>query len=293
MDQVETGSFAPREGISHELRTIQVVSWNIARGCRFDEIVSVLIDANADLILLQEVDKHVRRSADRNIAELLAQRLRLNYTFGIEFQELGQGSRTAPAYHGQATLSRWPLADSRVLRFHEQSTFWEPRWWIPAHPRLQRRLGGRIALVSHATIGETRCAVYNLHLESRGGDGLRRLQLAEVFHDALRYGPELPLIVAGDFNFDVTEAYSSRLLQERNFQNPLSDLHIETAHAHWSGRRSVIDWIFTRGPIVAVSPKIDQSVSASDHYPLSLTIELPATPKCGMPTFGPLSACGH
>jgi len=34
----------------------------------------------------------------------------MNYVFGREFQELTQGSRAAPAYHGQATLSRWPLS---------------------------------------------------------------------------------------------------------------------------------------------------------------------------------------
>ena len=95
------------------------MSWNIARGRRLDEIAEFLAGANADLILLQEVDKHARRTAYRNIAEFLAQKLRLFYAFGIEFHELAQGSRDAPAHHGQATLSRWPLCDSRVLRFSE------------------------------------------------------------------------------------------------------------------------------------------------------------------------------
>jgi len=278
LDQIETGSFSPQEGISPFPGKIRVVSWNIARGCRLNEIAEFLVGENADLILLQEVDKHARRSAYRNIAEVLAQRLRLNYAFGIEFQELGQGSREAPAYHGQATLSRWPLCESRVLRCSRQSTYWEPRWWIPAHSRFQRRVGGRMALLSHALIGERRIATYNMHLESRDVDELRRSQLTEVLNDAQPYPIDVPVILAGDFNFDVTEPRSSRLLQERDFQSPFSRLRIQTAHAHWSGRRSVIDWILTRGPIVATSLKIDHSVSASDHYPLSLTIELPVTP---------------
>ncbi len=80
------------------------MSWNIARGCHLDEIVNFLVDVNADLVLLQEVDKHACRTAYRNIAEHLAQKLRLNYAFGVEFQELAQGSGDAPAFHGQATL---------------------------------------------------------------------------------------------------------------------------------------------------------------------------------------------
>lgn len=277
LDQVETGSFAPQESVSHAPRRIRVVSWNIARGCRLDEVAEFLAAVNADLILLQEVDKHARRSGDRNIAECLAQRLRLNYAFGIEFQELGQGSRTAPAYHGQATLSRWPLCDSRILRFCRQSSYWHPRWWIPSLPLFQRRLGGRMALVSHALIGQRRIATYNLHLESRDRDELRRFQLIEVLDDTRRYSLDVPVIVAGDLNFDVREPSSARLLEEGNFHNPFSALGTHTAHAHWFGRRSVIDWIVTRGPMVAAPPQIDHSVSASDHYPLLLTIEFPAT----------------
>ena len=273
LDQVETGSFAPQECISPAPGRIRVVSWNIARGCRLDEISEFLVGANADLILLQEVDKYARRTEYRNIAESLAKRLRLNYAFGIEFHELAQSSRDAPAHHGQATLSRWPLADSRVLRFSRQSTYWHPRWWIPSLPPFQRRLGGRMALLSHATIGETTLAVYNLHLESRGGDDLRHSQLAEVLNEALRYGVDGPVIVAGDFNFDVTKP-GNACVNEAGFQNPFADLGLRTAQAHSFGRSNTIDWIVTRGPIAPVSPKVDHSVSASDHYPLFLTLEL-------------------
>jgi endonuclease/exonuclease/phosphatase family metal-dependent hydrolase len=274
LDQVETGSFAPQVGISHAPRRIRVVSWNIARGCRLDEIAEFLVAANADLILLQEVDKRARRTEYRNIAELLAKRLRLNYAFGIEFHELAQGSREAHAHHGQATLSRWPLCDSRVLRFSRQSTYWHPRWWIPSLPPFQRRLGGRMALLSHALIGERRFPIYNLHLESRERDELRRSQLAEVLNDALRYGTEMPVIVAGDLNFDVTERANAYVTYERGFYNPFADLGLRTTQAHSFGRSNTIDWILTRGPIAPISPKIDRSVSASDHYPLSLTLEL-------------------
>ena len=42
-----------------------------------------------------------------------------------------------------------------------------------------------MALLSHATIGQTMLAVYNLHLESRGGDDLRCSQRADVLNETL------------------------------------------------------------------------------------------------------------
>jgi endonuclease/exonuclease/phosphatase family metal-dependent hydrolase len=155
---------------------------------------------------------------------------------------------------------------------------WEPRWWIPVLPRFQRRLGGRIALLSHAVIGERGFSIYNLHLESRERDELRRSQLAEVLNDARRYDTEVPVIVAGDLNFDVTERANAYVTYERGFHNPFADLGLRTAQAHSFGRSNTIDWILTRGPIAPVPAKIDHSASASDHYPLSLTLELRATP---------------
>jgi hypothetical protein len=88
-------------------------------------------------------------------------------------QELTQGSRTSPAYHGQATLSRWRLANPRIIRFRCQSGFWRPRWFLPRMEPFQERLGGRIALITEVNILASTFRVYNLHLESRGNDAIR------------------------------------------------------------------------------------------------------------------------
>jgi endonuclease/exonuclease/phosphatase family metal-dependent hydrolase len=274
LEQVELGSFAPQEGFSDPPRAIRVVNWNIARGSRFDEIADFLASSNADLIILQEVDSRARRTSYRNIGDQLAQKLRLNYAFGIEFQELSQGSRHEAAYHGQATLSRWPITDCRVLRFRNQSSFWCPKRWIPALALFQRRLGGRIAVVTHISIGEKTLVIYNLHLESRNGDDLRRSQLLEVLNDTLQYGRDMPVIVAGDFNFDLGEARNAALAREMQFDNPFAHLCLQTAESPWPGHRTAIDWILARGPLKPVSPEVHDSIAASDHYPLSLNIEL-------------------
>jgi hypothetical protein len=41
----------------------------------------------------------------------------MNYVFSREFQELVQGFKDSPAYHGPVTLSKWPISKPRLLRF--------------------------------------------------------------------------------------------------------------------------------------------------------------------------------
>jgi endonuclease/exonuclease/phosphatase family metal-dependent hydrolase len=187
VQEIETGEFAPLSSLSFSSRSIRVVDWNIDRGLQLSSVIDFLATTKPDLILLQEVDLNARRTRHLNVAKEIAQKLWMNYAFGREFEELSQGSSGSPAYHGQATLSRWPLSNARLIRFREQSHFWRPRWYLPRTEPFQQRLGGRIALITHVHIGGTTLVTYNLHLESRGDDKLRRAQLREVLFDAQRY----------------------------------------------------------------------------------------------------------
>lgn len=94
-----------------------MVCWNINRGRQLSRIIEFLRRSKADILLLQEADLNARRTHNLHIAREIAQKLQLNYVFGREFEELTQGTRSSPAYHGQATLSRWPLSNARILRF--------------------------------------------------------------------------------------------------------------------------------------------------------------------------------
>ena len=174
---------------------MRVVNWNIDRGLRLPEIIDFLGSQNADLLILQEVDFNARRTRRLNIAEEIARRLGMNYVFGREFEELTQGSRTSPAYHGQATLSRWRLVNPRVIRFRRQSNFWRPRWFLPRTEPFQERLGGRIALVTEIEGAGRDLTVYNLHLESRGNHDIRLEQMEEVLEDAARHAFQSPTLI--------------------------------------------------------------------------------------------------
>ena len=121
-------------------RPLRIVTWNIERGVKFEAVQSVLQELDADVVLLQEVDRFCARSDDRDVARELALHLRMNYVTAGEFQEIGEGRRDRPCVSGQAILSRLPIADATTVRFEDQATL---KWRLnPAQPRR----GGRIAL---------------------------------------------------------------------------------------------------------------------------------------------------
>ena len=274
LEQLERGSFVPADHALEALDFIRIVSWNINRGLQLNEVLEFLTDASADLILLQEVDINARRTHRRNIAQDIAQTLQMNYVFGCEFEELTQGNHSSPAYHGQATLSRLPIAESRILRFRWQSGFWRPRWYVPSIPKFQRRLGARMALVSHIDWFGKLLIAYNVHLESRGNDDLRCGQLTEIFDDAQQYGADVPAVVAGDFNFDLRQEPATSAIAGGPFNNTLHNGNVRpTTTPSGLSRARAVDWILTRGALDYAEVELHRSVRASDHYPLSLVIK--------------------
>jgi endonuclease/exonuclease/phosphatase family metal-dependent hydrolase len=87
------------------------------------------------------------------------------------------------------------------------------------------------------------------------------------------FGLDVPVLAAGDFNFDVSLSPAAATLEEMRFLNPFASLHQTTTNSHsLLARGRIIDWILLRGPLKAVDPKVHNSVVASDHYPLSLTV---------------------
>jgi endonuclease/exonuclease/phosphatase family metal-dependent hydrolase len=267
MNDILSANFAPRRWTLSPAPAMRIVNWNIERGLRLPEIIDFLGSQNADLLILQEVDFNARRTRRLNIAEEIARRLGMNYVFGREFEELTQGSRTSPAYHGQATLSRWRLVNPRVIRFRRQSNFWRPRWFLPRTEPFQERLGGRIALVTEIEGARRNLTVYNLHLESRGNHDIRLSQMEEVLEDAGRQ--QSPTLVAGDLNFDA----STSPTQGFGFRSALGlpSPHTTPARGLFQRQRT-IDWAFVSGPVEATLGHVHTDIRASDHYPISFTI---------------------
>jgi len=156
---------------------LRVVQWNIERGLEFEAILAAfeseekllaVIDNEkfppeskrrrelleqaallraADVIVLNEVDLGMKRTGYRNVAAELAEKLGMNYAFGVQFVELSPihiDQKVAPknkdkneilnlinvdtarykGLHGIAVLSRFPLENVRLVPFETQPYDW-------------------------------------------------------------------------------------------------------------------------------------------------------------------------
>ena len=245
--------------------TLTLVSWNIAYGRRCERHADVLASLDPDVCLLQEVDLGCRRSGFRNVAQWLAERLRMNWLFGGEFQEIGQGRAEAAALTGQAILSRYPITLPRVIPFAHQARL---RW--RASP-IQPRRGARMAMRAH-TAG---LRVYNAHIESGKNDAFRKKQLADVGAHADTATPDQPVVVAGDFNCGPSGHVSMlETLHRRGF--------VDALDGHPSRRRTTIrnqhalDWVMVRG-LRVLSGGVATSHTGSDHYPVWVKMRVDPT----------------
>lgn len=263
---------SPRElNVAHtppgDAERTRIVSWNIDHGSNLSVISSELKTEPADLLLLQEVDWNAARSSNLDVAAELARSLQMDMAYGIEFEELSQESG-GEAYIGQATLSRFAISRSRVLRFTRQSDFWKPHAWIPSNlPFMQRRLGSRIALVTDLDFHGSRLVVYNLHLESRSLGQIQSQQLDEILADIKTYPENTAVIIGGDLNSKYFPSMVLKKLQQLGFRSALGD-RIERTHAI----AMALDWIFVRGAFTWSGGEVKRGFKGSDHFPIYATL---------------------
>ena len=243
--------------------TLRIVNWNIDRGTNYSQIGAQLDKNPGDLYLFQEVDWKTHRTGGADVAAQLAKHLQMNYSFGIEFEELSQ-EKDGAAYIGQATLTRLPVRRSRIIRFKRQSGFWKPNGLLPASiPLMQRRLGSRIALVDELEFAGKLLVVYNVHLESRSMGLIQAAQLDEILADLKHYPPDTAVILGGDINSKYFPSVFLHKLEREGFHSCLGE-HIERTHAIMMA----LDWIFAKGPVSLTQGKIRKDLSGSDHYPI-------------------------
>ncbi len=248
---------ASRVSVVPPAGALRVVTWNIERGMQFERILATLRSIDADVVLLQEVDRFCKRTAYRDVARELATSLGMNWLAAGEFQEVGEARDDVPALTGQAILSRFPIDDPDVVIFREQTPM---RWrFNPSQPRR----GGRIALAGR-TGGLT---FFNVHVESGGDDALRQSQLDEVIARARRR--EGAAVIAGDFN---NSLHGGDLMRTAFASARFADALADAAHASTHMRHAQpIDWIFVRSAATSAG-LVERVDDASDHFPVIATI---------------------
>ena len=230
------------------------------RGSRFN-VAEILEQAaalsRADIVVLNEVDWGVKRTNYRNVARELAGAMQMNYVFGVEFVEVdpltlgtetleGETSGDKPkmienlavdksrtlGLHGTAILSRFPLRNSRIVRFVNQGHDWyldekggaskleegkRKGAKLVFGEKIMRevRRGGRmmvVADISDPSIPGGAVTVVATHLEAKAKPSERLKQLEEVLSEIKSI--DHPVILAGDMNTSGSDATPTSFQRE-------------------------------------------------------------------------------
>jgi endonuclease/exonuclease/phosphatase family metal-dependent hydrolase len=249
---------------------VRLVTFNIHHGVGDDgrhdlaRLAQVLAAADADVICLQEVDRHFGdRSENVDQGLLLARALDMQLAWGPAFDEPRPDGRPRAEY-GNALLSRLPILISDVHRLPGSG---EPRSALRTMVELD---GGALW-------------VTNTHLSRKSADRAAQVVAVAELHTA----PMETGIVVGDFN-TAPEAPELAALRPRfadawELANQRDDRagwrfwQHEEGHTHPARsphRRIDQAWV-TAGVGVATARVLD-GAGASDHLPLLVDLEVPS-----------------
>jgi endonuclease/exonuclease/phosphatase family metal-dependent hydrolase len=162
--------------------TLRVMSYNIHHGEGLDKkidlerIAKLIIDAKADLVALQEVDRGVARSNLLDIPVELAKLTGLKPYFEKNIPYKG-------GEYGNAILTRFPIKSAKNTHYKMLRTG-EQRGVL----QLMLDVHGRDVLF------------LNTHIDYRPDDAERILNVEEMKQIVAAAGPRTPVILCGDFN---------------------------------------------------------------------------------------------
>jgi endonuclease/exonuclease/phosphatase family metal-dependent hydrolase len=227
---------------------IRVLTYNIKHGhgndnnVDLDRIAAVIRRLNPDVVALQEIDNKVQRSGNIDEPAALASLTGLRHSAFSKFFDYQNGE------YGMAIISRYPLTDVNDLRLPDGA---EPRTSLIATVESPRRF--RLA---------------NVHLYQTEE---QRLAQSKTLLEFLDDRPDLPCIIAGDFNSrpdsPVLKLFSDWTIPDKggdHFTFPSDRPSIE------------IDFVMLRPGSAFKVREVDviHEPVASDHRPLTIDLEL-------------------
>lgn len=245
-----SGRDAGERQVTHvtQINTLIVATYNVHscigrdRACDAARIVAVLAEIGADIVALQEVG-HRHHDGPSEQVDYFRDRLGMHIIPGLN---LLYGRRP----FGNALLSRWPAI---VVRRHDLSVQGrEPRGAIDAEFDLTGR----------------KLRVIATHLGL--GPGERRHQVGRISH-VINDGPDLPMIIMGDFNIFGAERRRLRSLGApvARRQVPASfpaRMPVLGLDRIWARPQALIHRLYAhRSPLAAI---------ASDHLPVVACLTL-------------------
>ena len=235
---------------------MRLLSWNIHKGIggrdrRYSlaRIIDCIEAENPDLICLQEVDRHVRRSRFDDQPRLLSRYFRCHSVFQANVP-VGDGS------YGNLVLSRWPVSSRHRISLRHNS----------------RKPRGAQLLVVDAPEGRLHLVHTHLGLAEQE----RQWQMRRLLgHMLFRSADPHPTVIVGDFN-DWRDTLAPATLAANGFTQVTSPPGKYRSFPSWLAV-GALDKAFVRGPIAVRHAKIVRtslSRTASDHLPLVLDFHL-------------------
>lgn len=241
---------------------IRALTYNIHAGAdaggqpNLERVAALLDSLDADVVLLQEVDRGTERSGRVDQLALLE---RLTARRGAFAKSLDyQGGE-----YGIAALSRWPIAWARTVP-------------LPVEPP-QARAGGavepRVGLHLLLTTPAGPLHVLNTHLDPSGPGTYRRQELVGLLAYVTRSIPrDAPLVLGGDLNARPgTDEIAALSLALEDAWRACGRGEGATFPASAPDRR--IDYLFLRRAGCRSAQVIP--TQASDHRPVLVLLEVP------------------
>lgn len=209
LNAVVQENFAPKTFGKKDF--VSALAWNIERGSVYEGIVEALKNhadlKDKDLLLLTELDYGMARSANRFVAQELAEELKLNYAFAPVYIALQKGSGVeeyAPgentnSIHGLAMFSKYPLKNAHAVPLPNGKDKMIGK---------EKRLGYLRALIADIEHPGGTFRAVTTHLDAHCSRAHRQLQI-KIILDHLETLPELPTVIGGDWNTTTFNSQSS------------------------------------------------------------------------------------
>lgn len=234
--------------------TVRVLSYNIHHGEGIDEkldlerIAQLILDAKADIVGLQEVDKGVERSAKRDLPAELAKLTGMRVHFEKNIPHQG-------GEYGNAVLTRFPIKSAKNTHLKQLA------------PGEQR---GAQQLVLDVRGREV--LFINTHIDYRANPAERALD-AEALKQMVAGAGGRPVIMVGDFNAVPTSPFITRV---KTFIADAWEIAGKgdgfTIPVKKPTRR--IDYVFvSKETVTPMRLEVINSI-ASDHLPLFAEVQL-------------------
>lgn len=204
--------------------------------------------SEADLVLLQEVDRKTRRSGEVDQLAELMNRTGMQGAYGKSLDFQG-------GEYGIAILSRWPIAATEVV----------PLRVTPPQVRAGGAIEPRVALV----VRTNGLRVINTHLDASSEDTWRLQEVATLA--TLASGPDANLILGGDLNSTPDNSLHGQL-RERGLRDAWLECGAEPGLTYPAAEpRKRIDYLLIAESLRCTAATVLDS-TASDHRPLLVTI---------------------